>query len=97
MRHSFWALRFTTSRYAESAKAYQRCLEIRPDDPVVLNNAGLSLAEAGDYRAAEPLNRRALAIGEKALGPDHPSTTAIRRNLETLLEHESTHNGKPLP
>jgi tetratricopeptide (TPR) repeat protein len=68
---------YNQGRYAESAKAYQRCLEIRHDDPKVMNNAGLSLADAGDYAAAEPLYRRALAIDEKALGPDHP-TVATR-------------------
>jgi len=34
---------------------------------------------------AEPLCRRALAIVEASLGPDHPSTVTVRRNLAALL------------
>ena len=33
----------------------------------------------GDYQKAEPLYQRALAIGEKALGPDHPAIVACRQ------------------
>jgi len=33
---------------------------------------------------AEALYRRALATAEKALGPDHPTTCAIRENLDAL-------------
>src|SRR5947209_17587568 len=37
-----------------------------------LNNQALALESKGDWAGAEPLLRRALAIAEKALGPDHP-------------------------
>jgi len=40
----------------------------------------------GDYAAAETLLRRALAIDEKALGPDHPTTRQIKLNLDDLLK-----------
>jgi len=32
------------------------------------------------------LFRRALAIDENALEPDHPSTKQVRRNLNALIE-----------
>jgi tetratricopeptide (TPR) repeat protein len=35
---------------------------------------------------AEPLYRRALAIDEKALGPEHPSTAISLNNLGSLLK-----------
>jgi hypothetical protein len=35
---------------------------------------------------AEPLYRRALAIGESRLGPDHPNVATRLANLATLLE-----------
>ena len=54
-------------KYKESAAAYQRCLQIRPDDANVLNNTALSLKLAGDYAGAEPLLQRAIAIDEKTL------------------------------
>jgi len=38
----------------------------------------------GKYREAEPLQRRALAILEKTLGPDHPDVAAGLKNLAKL-------------
>jgi len=34
---------------------------------------------------AEPLNRRALAIVEKALGPEHPQVARVLENYAALL------------
>jgi tetratricopeptide (TPR) repeat protein len=39
----------------------------------------------GRYGEAEPLYQRALAIREKALGPDHPSTVLSVRNYALFL------------
>jgi hypothetical protein len=36
------------------------------------------------YAAAERMYRRALAIREKSLGPDHPHVLVIRQNLAEL-------------
>ena len=50
-----------------------------------LNNlAGLYRAQ-GKHAEAEPLYQRALAINEKALGPDHPDTAATLGNYAILL------------
>lgn len=78
--------RYAEGKYRESAAAYSEAQSLRPEDPAVLNNLALSLKSSGDYAGAEPLYRRALAIAEKALGPDHPNTVQIRHNLEKLLE-----------
>jgi hypothetical protein len=51
-----------------------------------LNNLAALLQAKGDYTGAEPLYRRALAIDEKALGPDHPTTKTIQKNLNLLLQ-----------
>lgn len=72
-------------RYRESAQAYQKCLTYRPDNSTVLNNLALSLYRSGDYAGAEPLFRRALAINEKAVGPDHPDVATDLDNLALLL------------
>ena len=40
----------------------------------------------GAYASARPLFERALAIREKALGPDHPDTAASLNNLAVLLQ-----------
>jgi tetratricopeptide (TPR) repeat protein len=37
------------------------------------------------YSEAEPLYKRALAIDEKALGPDHPDVATIAENLALTL------------
>ena len=39
----------------------------------------------GDFAGARPLYERALAICEKALGPEHPNTNRARCNLSRLL------------
>ena len=38
----------------------------------------------GRYAEAEPLDERALAIGEKALGPEHPSVATSLNNRAGL-------------
>lgn len=84
---------YEQGKYRESARAFQRCLQIRSGDPAVLNRTGLSLAEAGDYRGAEPYIRQGLAIRENALGPDHPDVGESRNNLAELLVHEGRFAG----
>jgi hypothetical protein len=39
----------------------------------------------GKYDQAEPLYQRALAIREKALGPEHPHTASLLKNYAALL------------
>jgi Tetratricopeptide repeat len=43
-----------------------------PEGSRLLNRAGFYLYERGRYAGAKPLLERALAIREKALGPEHP-------------------------
>jgi len=80
-------------KYRESATALQRCLQLRPDDAIVLNYLEVSLTLAGYYAAAEPLSRRALAIDEKALGPDHPEVGTALGNLASLLQNKGDYAG----
>jgi len=49
-----------------------------------LNNLGGLLDSMGDLAGARPYYERALAILEAKLGPDHPHTVTVRRNLEAL-------------
>ena len=41
--------------------------------------------EQGKYTQAEPLIRRALAIREKALGPEHAQVATVLENYAALL------------
>ena len=46
----------------------------------------LLLQAQGKYDEAEPLYRRAIEIGEKALGKDHPNVAIRYNNLASLLQ-----------
>ena len=45
-----------------------------------------------EYREAEPLYQRALAIREKALGPDHPNTATSLDNLASLYHSQGRYS-----
>ncbi len=67
-----------------------RCL----NNPAQLDNA------RGKYPAAEPLVKRALAIREKSLGPDHPDLATnepgeLRRAL-SCMDAPGVARGKPI-
>ena len=58
----------------------------------MLNQAGYYLRERGQYAEAEPLYRRALAIVEKAVGPEHPNTAASLNNLAALYDSQGRYD-----
>ncbi len=47
-------------RHAEAVKAYQRSLDLRPDDPDSLTNMGVALTVLGRFAEAEAAHRRAI-------------------------------------
>ncbi len=49
-----------------------------------LNNLADLYQKQGRYADAEPLYKRALAIREKALGPNHPDVASSLNNLAEL-------------
>ena len=49
-----------------------------------LNNLAALYRAQGRYAEAEPLYKRALAIGEKTLGPEHPEVATSLKNLRLL-------------
>jgi hypothetical protein len=49
-----------------------------------LNNLALLFQATNRLAEAEPLMRRALAIVEASLGPDHFNTVAVRNNIAGL-------------
>ena len=56
-----------------------------PDHPDVardVNNLGLVLRQEGDLAQAKAAFQRALAIFERAYGPDHANTRIARENLD---------------
>ena len=51
----------------------------------LLNDLGMYWQARGQFGAAEPLYRRALAIDERSYGPDHPDVARDLNNLAVLL------------
>ncbi len=49
-------------RFDEARQAYQEALAIKPDDPGLLTNVGVSHLLSGEPEAAEPLLRQAVAL-----------------------------------
>ncbi len=60
--------------------------EIALQEASGLNEEVVKLYRAGKYDEAIPLAKRALAIYEKALGADPPSTAGSLNNLATLYD-----------
>src|SRR5262249_31310657 len=54
------------------------------DVAIALNNIGALAERKGDFKRAESLYQRALAIYEKKLGPKHAETTTMTFNLALL-------------
>ena len=54
----------------------------------LLDRAGLYFHGRAAYAGARPLYERALAISEKALGPEHPYTATSLNNLAVLLRDQ---------
>lgn len=54
---------------------------------------GAALSQQGRFDEAESLARHALAIVERALGPDHPSTRRYLETLGSILEAKGDHAG----
>jgi len=84
---------YQEGKYRESATAYQRCLQLRPDDPVVLYDLALSSEDAGDYGEAERLYGQLLAMDEKALGSDRPEVATRLNNLASSLQAKGDYAG----
>jgi tetratricopeptide (TPR) repeat protein/nucleoside phosphorylase len=66
---------------AEGIQRYQIESEIAV---LLLNQTGYYLQQRGDYATTLPLYERALEIGERVLGKDHPLTATSLNNLADL-------------
>jgi tetratricopeptide (TPR) repeat protein len=71
---------------------YLRIGQLQPHGRHAANLADL-LKDQGDHARALPLFKRALAINEKALGPEHPLTATSLNNLAALLKDQGDYAG----
>src|SRR5271165_1767628 len=58
---------------------------LEPKATRIMNDLGVWLNNRAEHGEAEPLYRRALAIDEKSLGPEHPNVARDLNNLAVLL------------
>ena len=67
-------------------------ISIRYSIATVLHNLAVLYQDQGKYSEAEPLFKRALAIDEKTLGPDHPSVAKVLGNLAVLYQAQGRYS-----
>jgi len=79
---------YELGHYPAAESALRQVLAVHGDDPLILNDLGLVLNAEAKYAEAEPLFKRALAIDEKALGPEHPQVASDLNNLAALYVHQ---------
>ncbi|MBU4277611.1 MAG: tetratricopeptide repeat protein [Proteobacteria bacterium] len=80
-------------RAGEAINLYCRAMKISKflsgedsvDYAIQLNNLGKAYQISEKYTEAEKLYRQAIDICLRALGPEHPNTLAIQKNLEIIL------------
>ena len=75
---------FESVRYREAAVAYQKAGELRPNDPIILNNEGLSWSKAGEYGKAEQLFQQSLELMKDRNQADSVDFTTTQNNVAAL-------------
>jgi len=91
----------TQAHYRESARYYQKAVELLPDGheekkALYLNNAGYEFHQAGEYERALPLFEQALQIRREVLGLQHTDTASSLHNLAALYYSQGEYD-KALP
>jgi hypothetical protein len=79
-------------------RAVTEAAQLREDERTAcLETAlGKTLKMIGDYAGAQPSYQRALAIRERALGPDHPNVAGSLNNLATLYHAQGRYRAAEL-
>jgi tetratricopeptide (TPR) repeat protein len=75
-----------------SAIALQEAQNLQAELASSLNNLALLYSLQGHYGEAEPLYKRALAIGEQHLGVKHPNVATSLNNLAGLYESQGRYS-----
>ncbi|HSS47809.1 MAG TPA: tetratricopeptide repeat protein, partial [Thermoanaerobaculia bacterium] len=80
------AAQYEQAKYRVAAETFRKAVALRGGDAALLSWLGGSLHKLAEWTEAEPLMRRALAIDEKRLGPEHPKVAIRLSNLAQLLQ-----------
>ena len=82
------------SSHALSASEHSERLEVsQQETAVLLNSLGNYLHNRMELASARAVLERALAIDEKALGPDHTGVASIANNLGSVLQDQGDLEG----
>ena len=81
-----WSTLAPLAPHARAVTAYADAAGIPDPTGRLMNQLGVLLNAKALYTEAEPLLRRALAIGEKSFGPDDPKVVPCLTNLAQLLQ-----------
>jgi tetratricopeptide (TPR) repeat protein len=81
-----WAVALPLAPHAITVGVSGADHHIPKPSAALLNQVALLFRARADYRAAEPLMRRALAVSEEADGKDHPAISIRLNNLAGLLQ-----------
>ena len=81
-----WGVWTPLAAHAEAVSRYADADEIASPTARLMDRLGTYWQARGQFRAAEPLFRRALAIDEKGYGPDHSVVATRLNNLAPLLK-----------
>ena len=81
-----WAVWTPLAAHAKAVSRYADDAGLAKPTARLMNELGLYWQARGQFREAEPLMRRALAIDERSYGPDHPNVASDLNNLAALLQ-----------
>jgi len=84
-------LHYAAGRYSDAAAAYEKSIELRPNQPAIHRNLGDSYRRLGDRARARAAYSRALQLTNDALAvnPDDARMMAFRALLEAKLDRDS--------
>lgn len=80
------ASQYEQAKYRVAADTFRKAITLRGEEPELLSWLGITFLALAEWVEAEPLMRRALAIDEKSVGPDHPDVARDLNNLAQLLQ-----------
>jgi len=81
-----WPILEPLAPHAHAVASFADSADIAGPTARLMNNLGQLLDAKARLDEAEPLMRRALAIDEKSLGPEHPNVATDLNNLAQLLQ-----------
>jgi len=71
-------------QYGAAIASYKEAIRLKPDYAKAHNKLGWAYYKNSQYDKAEPHYKRALAIREKTLGPDHRRVANVLKNMAKL-------------